>query len=304
MASSFSLKTFTFEQVQIQKMHPKNIHKDSYNFDALTASHPELSKFVFQNKYGTKTIDFADPEAVLQLNKALLKYHYRVDHWSIPKNYLCPPIPGRADYIHHIHDLLSEETVNEKIKGIDIGVGANAIYPILASRIYDWKIVGTDIEEKSIEAAKANIDANENLSKNIEIRHQKDRGSIFKGMIKEGEYYNFSMCNPPFHASEKEANKATTRKLRNLGMKEDSELNFGGQANELWCNGGEALFIKRMIKESVLFKTQVEWFTSLVSKKENLTKIYKQLEKLKADFKIIDMGQGNKKSRIIAWKFE
>ncbi|MGA8853439.1 MAG: 23S rRNA (adenine(1618)-N(6))-methyltransferase RlmF [Christiangramia sp.] len=285
-------------------MHPKNIHKDSYNFDALTASHPELSKFVFQNKYGTKTIDFADPEAVLQLNKALLKYHYRVDHWSIPKNYLCPPIPGRADYIHHIYDLLSEETVNEKIKGIDIGVGANAIYPILASRIYDWKIVGTDIEEKSIEAAKANIDANENLSKNIEIRHQKDRGSIFKGMIKEGEYYNFSMCNPPFHASEKEANKATTRKLRNLGMKEDSELNFGGQANELWCNGGEALFIKRMIKESVLFKTQVEWFTSLVSKKENLTKIYKQLEKLKADFKIIDMGQGNKKSRIIAWKFE
>ena len=135
------------------------------------------------------------------------------------------------------------------------------------------------------------------------MRHQQDRGSIFKGMIKKGEYYHISLCNPPFHTSEEEANKATSRKLKNLGIRQDAALNFGGQANELWCNGGEALFIKRMIKESVLFKTQVGYFTSLVSKKENLPKIYKQLTKLKASFKTIEMGQGNKKSRIIAWKF-
>lgn len=285
-------------------MHPDNIHKDSYDFEALTESNPQLSEFVFQNKYGTQTINFADPEAVLQLNKALLKFHYQVENWKIPKHYLCPPIPGRADYIHHINELLSEENIKGKIKGIDIGVGANAIYPILASRMYDWKMLGTDIEEKSVAIAKANIEANPTLAKNIEIRHQEDRGSIFKGMIKKGEYYHFSICNPPFHASEEEANKATSRKLKNLGLKKDSALNFGGQANELWCNGGEALFIKRMIKESVLFKSQVKYFTSLVSKKENLPKIFKQLKKLKADFKTIEMGQGNKKSRIIAWKFD
>lgn len=284
-------------------MHPKNIHQAPYNFDALTKSNPELSKFVFLNKYDTETINFADAEAVLQLNKALLKFHYQVENWSIPKNYLCPPIPGRADYIHHLNDLLSEENIKGKIRGIDIGVGANAIYPILASRIYDWKMLGTDIEEKSVEAAKANIQANPNLAENIEIKHQKDRGSIFKGMINEGEYYNFSMCNPPFHASEKEANKAASRKLKNLGIKA-TELNFGGQANELWCNGGEALFIKRMIRESVLFKTQVGWFTSLVSKKENLPGFYKQLKKLNADLKTIEMEQGNKISRIIAWRFQ
>jgi len=285
-------------------MHPNNIHKDSYDFKMLIISHPQLSEFVFQNKYGTLTISFADPEAVLQLNKALLKFHYQVENWSIPKHYLCPPIPGRADYIHHLNDLLSEENIKGKIKGIDIGVGANAIYPILASRIYDWEMLGTDIEENSVEIAKVNIEANKNLSKNIEIRHQEDRGSIFKGMIQEGEFYDFSMCNPPFHASEKESTKATSRKLKNLGLEKDSVLNFGGQANELWCNGGEALFIKRMIRESVLFKYQVGWFTSLVSKKENLPKIYKQLTKLKADFKTIEMGQGNKKSRIITWKFD
>ncbi|APG60243.1 23S rRNA (adenine(1618)-N(6))-methyltransferase RlmF [Christiangramia salexigens] len=285
-------------------MHPKNIHNQPYNFEALTGSNPELSKFVFTNQYGTRSIDFGDPVAVLQLNKALLNYHYQVQNWSIPKNYLCPPIPGRADYIHHLADLLAEEKQEEKVNGIDIGVGANVIYPILASRIYDWKMIGTDIEKTSIAEAKSNIKANPNLKENIEIRHQEDRGSIFKGVIQKGEYYQFSMCNPPFHASEKEATKASLRKLKNLGKNAGSGLNFGGQASELWCNGGEALFLKRMIKESVHFKSQVGWFTSLVSKKENLPKLFKQLKKLKADYKIVEMGQGNKKSRFIAWRFE
>ncbi|PTX42149.1 23S rRNA m(6)A-1618 methyltransferase [Christiangramia gaetbulicola] len=284
-------------------MHPENIHNGSYDFEALVQSNPELSKFVFLNKYGTQTINFADPDAVLELNKALLKHHYKVDNWSIPKNYLCPPIPGRADYIHHLSDLLSKENIKDQIKGIDIGVGANAIYPILANRIYGWKMLGTDIEKLSVEAAIANIQANPNLIEDIEIRHQDDRGSIFKGMIRPGEYYHFSICNPPFHASKEEADKAASRKIKNLGLKDSSELNFGGQANELWCNGGEALFLKRMIRESALFKTQVGWFTSLVSKKENLPKIYKQLKKLKAEFKTIEMALGNKKSRLIAWKF-
>ena len=285
-------------------MHPNNLHNDSYDFDVLTESNPELSKFVFVNPFGNKSIDFANSEAVLQLNRALLNYYYQVKNWSIPENYLCPPIPGRADYIHHLADLLAEDQSLKNIKGIDIGVGANAIYPILASRIYNWKMLGTDIDENSIKVAKANIKANPELSSTIEIRLQEDRGSIFKGMIKEGEYYNFSMCNPPFHASEQEAKKAALRKLKNLGKENSLNLNFGGQANELWCNGGESLFIKRMIKESVLFKTQVGWFTCLVSKKENLLKIGKQLKKLKATYRIVEMSQGNKKSRFLAWRFE
>ncbi|MDX1761164.1 MAG: 23S rRNA (adenine(1618)-N(6))-methyltransferase RlmF [Christiangramia sp.] len=285
-------------------MHPNNIHKASYDFDSLCKTNPPLQDFVFMNKYGTKTINFADPKAVLELNKSLLKYHYQVENWEIPDNYLCPPIPGRADYIHYINDLLQEEHISGNIKGIDIGVGANAIYPILATSIYDWEMVGSDIEEESVEAARKNIQSNKKLSKKIEIRHQKDRGSIFKGIIREEEYYSFSICNPPFHASEKEAQKATSRKIKNLGLSASTELNFGGQTNELWCNGGEALFIKRMIKESKEFSTQVGWYTSLVSKKENLTRIYKQLKKLNATHQTIEMDLGNKKSRIIAWRFQ
>ncbi|GAA4318255.1 23S rRNA (adenine(1618)-N(6))-methyltransferase RlmF [Pontixanthobacter gangjinensis] len=283
-------------------MHPDNLHRDSYDFDALSMANPELSRFVFTNKFGNQSIDFGDPEAVLQLNRALLKHHYQIEHWSIPKNYLCPPIPGRADYIHYINDLLGETSTEQPVKGVDIGVGANAIYPILGASIYCWEMTGTDIEERSVLAAQKNIQGNEKISGKIEIRFQQDRGSIFKGVIKKGEYYHFSMCNPPFHASEKEAEKAAQRKLKNLGLT-SSGLNFGGQANELWCNGGEALFIKRMIRESVGFSSQVGWFTCLVSKRENLPRLYKQLKKLKASFKTIEMGQGNKISRFIAWKF-
>lgn len=73
-------------------------------------------------------------------------------------------------------------------------------------------------------------------------------------------------------------------------------LNFEGQANELWCDGGEALFIKKFIKESLGFKSQVKVFFSLVSKAESLAAIEKQLKKAKANHQIIPMDLGNKES--------
>lgn len=288
-------------------MHKENIHNTPYNFDDLTTVNKELSSYVVTNSYGNKSIDFSNNQAILELNKAILKHHYRLDDWDIPKGYLCPPIPGRADYIHHISDLLEEDTISSQIKGLDIGVGANCIYPILGSQIYNWKMVGVDIDIVSVTAAQANIDLTFSLKNNIEIRHQENNANIFVGVIKPNEYYHFSMCNPPFHSSEKEATKGTLRKIKNLSTIDTKAtplvLNFGGQANELWCNGGEALFIKRMIKQSINYKTQVGWFTSLVSKKDNLPKIFKQLHKLKAIHKVVEMSQGNKQSRFIAWKF-
>ena len=284
-------------------MHTENIHNELYDFDKLIKTHKELNKFVILNNQQTQSIDFSNPEAVLHLNKALLKHHYKITDWNLPENYLCPPIPGRADYIHILNDLLTSDEILKDIKGLDIGVGANCIYPILGSQIYNWKMVGADIDEVAVKSAKSNVKLTKNLAKNIEIRLQTDNANIFKGIIKETEYYHFTMCNPPFHSSKEEATKGTLRKLKNLQDSDNLELNFGGQSNELWCNGGEALFIKRMIKQSTQFKTQVGWFTTLASKKENLPKIIKQLDKLKTTHQVIQMSQGNKKSRIIAWKF-
>jgi 23S rRNA (adenine1618-N6)-methyltransferase len=114
------------------------------------------------------------------------------------------------------------------------------------------------------------------------------------------------MCNPPFHASKEEAEKASLRKLKNLKGKRPSkaQLNFGGQQNELWTKGGEARFIKDMIYESRNFAKQCLWFTTLVSKETTLKPSYKVLEKVKAtNVKTVEMGQGNKVSRFIAWTF-
>lgn len=290
-------------------MHPNNIHAAPYHFPALIKAHPPLKEFVHTGKSGQDTVNFAEASAVLHLNKALLKHHYGLIDWNIPPHYLCPPVPGRADYIHHLNDLLTDAEKQKGIKGLDIGVGANCIYPILGSRIYQWKMVGADTDTTAVASAKANVKASEVLKDTIEIRYQPVKANIFEGVIQNNEYFNVSMCNPPFHPSEEEAVKGTLRKLRNLGdtapqqTKKEIMLNFGGQANELWCNGGEALFIKRMIKQSVPFKTQVGWFTTLVSKKEHLPPIYKQLDKLKAKHTTIAMEQGNKQSRIVAWWF-
>ena len=85
---------------------------------------------------------------------------------------------------------------------------------------------------------------------------------------------------------------------------DDEHLNFEGQANELWCKGGEKMFIKNMIKESKQFYKSCQWFTTLVSKKENLNSFYEALTKVEAkDVRTIKMTQGHKRSRILAWTF-
>jgi len=119
--------------------------------------------------------------------------------------------------IHYLKDLFTETESPENIKGLDIGVGANCIYPLLANKIYNWKMVGADTDTAAIASARANVKAAEVPKDSIEIRHQLNRANIFEGIISEKEYFHFSMCNPPFHTSEEEAVKGTLRKLRNLG---------------------------------------------------------------------------------------
>ncbi len=294
------------------KLHPRNPFRGQYDFEKLKVTCPELSPFVFRNDYGTQTINFHNPEAVKMLNTALLKHFYKLDFWEIPPQYLCPPIPGRADYIHHIADLLSSSNdgkipLGEKVRCLDIGVGANCVYPIIGHKTYGWKFVGSDIDPKSVDAAQKIIDSNPSLKNQIEIRFQKNKKDFFKGIIQAEDYFDLTICNPPFHSSAEEAEKGTRRKLKNLTSKEAEEtvLNFGGKSNELWTKGGERKFIKNMIRESKEFKNSVKWFSTLVSKQSNLNAIYDALKKVNAtEVKTIPMSQGQKNSRIIAWTFK
>lgn len=294
------------------KLHHRNRNREPYDLEALLKVRPQLQAHLKKNKYGTTSIDFANPQAVKLLNQALLDFYYGISNWEFPDANLCPPIPGRADYLHYIADLLAEHyngsiPKGKQIKGLDIGTGASLIYPILGVVEYDWDFIATDIDQTSLASAAKIIEANDALQHKIELRIQDTSSSIFKGIINPDDKLDFTMCNPPFHASRDAAVKGTRRKVKNLSGKNTSkpDLNFAGIGNELITPGGEPKFIKTMIRESTAFANNCLWFTTLVSKQENLKDIYKHLKKASAkSVTTIPMGTGNKVSRIVAWSFQ
>ena len=302
-------------------LHPRNQHRLGYNFDGLIAINPELKPFVSVNEHvidssvseqAKQTIDFSNPQAVKALNKSLLMANYDIQNWDIPENYLCPPIPGRVDYIHYIADLLALSNngiipEGENVQVLDTGIGANCIYPILGNSVYGWSFVGTEIDEKAIQNCKTIIEDNPQLMDFISLQLQTESRYIFKNIITPEDHFSLTMCNPPFHNSKEEATKASIRKVNNLEntRTKNPVLNFGGQNAELWCDGGELGFITEMIFESAKYPMQCLWFTTLVSKKENLSSLYKTLNKVNVvEVKTIDMAQGQKTSRILAWTFQ
>ncbi len=293
------------------RLHPRNIHRERYDFPALLKASPELEAFLKKSPLGDATIDFADADAVKALNRALLACYYGVQFWDIPPGYLCPPVPGRADYIHYAADLLSESSkgvvpTGKQARVLDIGVGANCIYPIVGHAAYGWDFVGTDIDPVSVTTAQHIVAYNPQLQGHVDIRRQATATSIFHGIWAEAERFDIVICNPPFHASKAQADNQTARKLRSLGLpkSEAQARNFGGHSAELFVEGGEVGFIKRMIHQSKDFGRQCIWFTSIVSSAEHLPAIYKALELVHPfEVKTIDMQQGQKSSRIVAWTF-
>ncbi len=296
-------------------LHPRNRHRGRYDFTALARALPTLEDFLVANPFDANelTIDFANPAAVMALNAALLKVFYSVESWRVPPGYLCPPIPGRADYVHHAADLLARDRNGiiprgPEIRVLDIGVGANCIYPLIGHHEYGWHFVGSDTDAVALGAAKEIVDKNAGLAAAIELRLQATTQKIFEGILTPEDRFDFVFCNPPFHASARAAEEAAVRKWRNLGKGGNRgpipKLNFGGQAAELWCEGGEAGFVSRMAAESVQCRAQVSWFSALVSRTENLPEIYVALKAVRAGkVETIDMAQGQKKSRIVAWHF-
>jgi 23S rRNA (adenine1618-N6)-methyltransferase len=263
------LDTPAKKQVAKDGFHPRNRHRFGYDFKALMASFPDLAFFVSLNQYDTPSINFFVLAAVKALNKALLKHYYDVAKWDIPEDYLCPPIPGRADYIHHIADLLATanngKVPTRGVKVLDIGVGANCVYPIIGHIEYGWNFVGSDIDSVALDAAEKNKDNNIVLKDALECRFQTSHINTFAGIVKRGEQFDISVCNPPFHSSLAEAMGLTRKKLKNLGANDKGKpvQNFGGQQAELWCKGGEKEFVERMIAQSAVVAHNFLWFTTL-----------------------------------------
>jgi 23S rRNA (adenine1618-N6)-methyltransferase len=294
-------------------LHPRNKHRGRYDFARLIAASAELAAFVAPNAYGEPSIDFADGQAVRALNRALLKADYAVAGWDLPSHYLCPPIPGRADLLHYLADLLAQSNGNVVPRGaairvLDVGVGANCVYPLIGHSEYGWTFVGSDIDRPALANAQTILDANRSHRQAVELRYQAARLSILRGVLRDDELFDLVLCNPPFHASLDEAQSGSARKWKNLGRAAPGEkapqLNFGGRRDELCCAGGEQGFIDRMIEQSTAYANNCLWFSTLVAKAATLPAVYRALKRAGVhESRTIAMAQGQKKSRIVAWTY-
>jgi 23S rRNA (adenine1618-N6)-methyltransferase len=167
------------------QLHPRNRNRKPYDFNELISVKPELAGYMKLNKYDVESLDFANPAAVKLLNKALLRHYYDIKNWNFPDENLCPPIPGRADYLHYVADLLAGESngvipTGKEITVLDVGIGANCIYPIIGVVEYRWNFIGTDVDEKSIQSARQIVEANEQLSGKISCRLQTNPKHILR----------------------------------------------------------------------------------------------------------------------------
>jgi len=333
----------TFEQ---KGPHPRNAFKGSYDMEKLCQAYPSLQPYVVSPNDSAKannsksskkapnrpTIKFADPNAVRALNTALLvsDYNIKPNYAEIlPGNALIPPVPGRADYIHHLADLLGGEQdgnspEGSSVRGLDIGTGASVIYPLVAASTYGWSMVASEINFPSLQSARRIIKENtlENL---IDLRQQESEENIFDGILEPKEEIDFVMCNPPFFPSLEAFQAENARKVKGLargGMnkrsrslskaheadqKNEASNNFGGTDSELWCEGGEVSFVRRMIDESKSkrYRYKFLWCTSLVSRESNCERIEKYLRSnaQPADVRRISFGAGKKSASILAWTF-
>ncbi len=294
------------------KLHPRNKNNKVYDIKKLVLEHPSLGPYIIEGKHGLPTIKFSNPKAVLELNKALLVSHYKIKGWTVPEGYLCPPIPGRADYIHYVADILATCNKNNipkgpHIKAFDLGVGANCIYPLIGHTEYQWSFLATDFDKLALKNAKAILKQNPQVEKNVSLKHQTNREHFFNNVVKEQEYFDIMLCNPPFYSSLEEANQASQRKITKLSKGKiigNSNRNFAGQKHELCYQGGETTFISKLIKESKIYANSFFIFSTLVSQSKHLPKLLQQLESAEVAYKAITpMSQGQKSSRILSWSF-
>ncbi|KAK2196329.1 bifunctional METTL16-RlmF family/S-adenosyl-L-methionine-dependent methyltransferase superfamily/Ribosomal RNA large subunit methyltransferase F [Babesia duncani] len=303
--------------------------------------------------------NFNHPDAVYHLSKAILKKNYNLD-LQLPcactglcsdeedksefvDRFLAPCIPNRADYIHYLADLLNNPYPemegqnkvenynplqpvfkNSMLKILDIGTGANVIYPLLGNAEYKWKFVATDISPEALQVAHANISLN-GLTQEIELRQQYNHLAMFSGVMKSHERFMASICNPPFHHSLHQIN--SNPKVSTLGRKEEllfthfntsvtyssqymdqnhkqplvlGHLGYTFTANPL--DHGELAFIEIMFSESRFYAHNVVWFTSLVARATTLKRIkntihshmrmYQMDNKKQVEFIDAVLGQG------------
>ncbi|KAK5996944.1 U6 small nuclear RNA (adenine-(43)-N(6))-methyltransferase [Cladobotryum mycophilum] len=254
----------------------RQLYKRSPDFKELARLDPDFSSVI-----KGRDLDFNDPKAVVQLTKTLLKLDFGLAI-NLPDDRLCPPVANRHNYILWLKDLLdatSYDSPDRKVLGLDIGTGASCIYPLLGSTERPWSFIATDIDEKSLACARANVQLN-NLEAHISVVGRRPQDKLIPIDDLNIESIDFTMTNPPFYESE-------------------------AAMVEMVTQGGEVGFVGRILGESLVLRERVQWYTAMVGFLSSLTHIIDKLRENGVDnYAVTEFVQGNKTRRwAIAWSF-
>ncbi|KAI9365867.1 hypothetical protein BD770DRAFT_423739 [Pilaira anomala] len=276
-------------------MHPRSVFNERPDFGQLAERYDSFKPFIIKGKGDRVHIDFKDPEAVKELNVCLMKEYFDIT-MDFPIDSLCPPVPNRLNYILWLQDLMNDTVTTTNIIGIDIGVGASCIYPLLGcANNPNWRFLATDVDSRSIKYAIENVERN-NLQDRIIIRYNPDPNKIF--ILDDTTDYDFCMCNPPFYSSQEEIEQGL------LNKELEPSTVCQGSINEMITEGGELGFISRMIKESVGLGRRIRWYTSLVGLKKTIQPLVRLLKESGiSNYVVTTFIQGDTTRWGIAWSF-
>ncbi|KAI0297071.1 hypothetical protein B0F90DRAFT_1635139 [Multifurca ochricompacta] len=236
-----------------------------------------------------------------RLTQALLYRDFDIQ-LNIPDDRLCPPVPNRLNYVLWLQDIVSHSSVSgplSSIRGIDIGTGASAIYPLIACRLApNWNFVATDIDDVSLASARSNIDSN-GLSERIVLLRTDPTGPVMFPLIHDRTTsFNFSMCNPPFYASAEEATSLAAAK------EHAPNAVCTGTEVEMITPGGEEAFVNKMVRESITLGERCQWYTSMLGKQSSLTALVTLLRSHSiTNYAIAELIQGHTRRWVLAWSF-
>lgn len=249
-----------------------------------------------------------------QLTKAILEDEFSLT-MDLPNDRLCPGVKGRYAYIRYLHKLIdTTDTLylqdsydpNRRVVGLDIGVGASCIYPLLGCAVRpNWKFFGTDIDEKSFTYAEGNVTENYMDDRICLYRNYPGYPLIPSAVVHHvtGLDYgiDFVMCNPPFYRSQEEIDEARSFK------KYAPPSACTGSEVEMITDGGEAAFVSRLVRESAGLRSEVRWFTSLLGFYNNVEVVREELRRLEVtNWCLTELAPGGRdatKRWVISWSF-
>ena len=284
-------------------IHERNPYKVPPDFKELAVECPEFRSVLKTELNGKLSLDWKDRDAVRVLTLTLLKRDFGLDV-RIPPGNLVPTLPLRFNYLLWLEDLMaanegsnlhSDFNCSEPF-GLDVGVGASCVYPLLAAKHFKWHVLGSDVDPESLASARENV-ARNNLEERVELFHQDPEGPVFEEAISRSpsKKLAFTLCNPPFYEGSQTSPVRAPRHEKPAG-----------KVNEMTTPGGEVALVERMIQESLKLKNSVLFFTCMVGHKGSLKEIKKVFHSLftNVHFSTTEFCQGRTMRWGVAWSFQ